>query len=110
MNMITKQMYESWMVEHGQRFYRMAYSYMKNEQDALEVISEATYKGLKNLHRLREPDFFVTWMTRIICAARSVCFRLRQQRWHFLKLQHLKLSHLWRKTYSIMICMKRLIC
>ena len=66
MNMITKQMYESWMVEHGQRFYRMAYSYMKNEQDALEVISEATYKGLKNLHRLREPDFFVTWMTRII--------------------------------------------
>ena len=36
MNMITKQMYESWMVEHGQRFYRMAYSYMKNEQDALK--------------------------------------------------------------------------
>lgn len=48
------------------KFYRIAYSYVKNEQDALDIVGDATYKGLKSLHTLNNPEYFDTWMTRIV--------------------------------------------
>lgn len=42
---------------------------MKNEHDALDIIGEATYKGLKELHTLKQPEYFDTWMTRIVINA-----------------------------------------
>ena len=48
------------------KYYRIAYSYVKNEHDALDIIGEATYKGLKDLHTLQKPEYFDTWMTRIV--------------------------------------------
>ncbi|MDD3346673.1 sigma-70 family RNA polymerase sigma factor [Oscillibacter sp.] len=52
-----------------QKYYRMAYCYVKNEHDALDIVSEAAYKGLKNIHTLRQPEYFDTWMTRIVMNA-----------------------------------------
>lgn len=49
-----------------QIFYRIAYSYVKNEQEALDIVSEATYRGLVHIRDLREPAYFKTWMTRIM--------------------------------------------
>lgn len=66
MKHIGKYEFAELMVNNRQSFYRIAYSYMKNEQDALDIISEATYKGLKNIKTLKEPNYFKTWMTRII--------------------------------------------
>ena len=37
------------VMENRKRFYCIAYSYVKNEQDALDIISEATCKGLLHL-------------------------------------------------------------
>ena len=66
MAQIGKHEFAEFMVNNRQSFYRIAYSYVKNEQDALDILSEATYKGLLNIKKLREPSFFKTWMTRII--------------------------------------------
>lgn len=63
---IGKHEYAKLMVENRQRFYRIAYSYVKNEHEALDIVSEATYKGLAHIKDLREPDYFITWMTRIV--------------------------------------------
>ncbi len=49
-----------------EKLYRVAYCYVKNEQDALDVIGDATYKGLQRLDSLRESAYFDTWMTRIV--------------------------------------------
>lgn len=51
------------------KYYRIAYSYVKNEHDALDIVGEATYKGLRTLGTLREADYFDTWMTRIVINA-----------------------------------------
>ena len=40
------------VMENRKRFYCIAYSYVKNEQDALDIISEATCKGLLHLKEL----------------------------------------------------------
>ena len=48
------------------RLYRTAYLYLGSEADALEAVDEAVYQALRALKKLREPDFFETWLTRIV--------------------------------------------
>ena len=48
------------------RLYRMAYLYLGSEADALEAVDEAVYQALRALKKLRQPEFFETWLTRIL--------------------------------------------
>ena len=48
------------------RLYRAAYLYLGSEADALEAVDEAVYQALRNLKKLREPQFLETWLTRIL--------------------------------------------
>lgn len=47
-------------------FYRMAFLYMKNQESALEVFQEAIVQGLLGIKKLKDPQYFKTWMTRIL--------------------------------------------
>lgn len=47
-------------------FYRLAYSYMRNQHDALDVIQESVEKAFRKLNKVREPDYLKTWFTRIL--------------------------------------------
>ncbi len=49
-----------------QRLYRTAYLYLGSEADALETVDEAVYRALRALKKLREPEYFETWLTRIL--------------------------------------------
>ena len=49
-----------------QQLYRIAFLYLKNEASALEAVDETIYLAYKNLRKLREPQFFKTWVTRIL--------------------------------------------
>jgi len=46
--------------------YKTAFLYMKNEEEALEVYQETVYKAYINLNKLKKPEFFKTWLTRIL--------------------------------------------
>lgn len=48
------------------RLYRIAYIYVKNQDDALEIVQEAIYKAFLNIKKLKELDYFNTWITKII--------------------------------------------
>lgn len=48
------------------QLYKIAYRYLKNEEDALEAIQEMTYRAYKNIHKLKQPRYFKTWLTRIL--------------------------------------------
>lgn len=39
---------------------------MVSEADALEAVDEAVYQALRALKQLRQPEFFETWLTRIL--------------------------------------------
>jgi len=49
-----------------QRLYRTAYLYLGSDADALDVVDEAIYQALRSLKKLRNPEFFETWITRIL--------------------------------------------
>ena len=46
--------------------YRTAFMYLGSEAAALDAVDEAVYKGLLSFKKLREPEYFGTWMTRIL--------------------------------------------
>ena len=46
--------------------YLLAYSYVKNEEDALDVIQEATFKAVSRIDQLKEAEYFSTWLNRIV--------------------------------------------
>ena len=46
--------------------YKMAFLQMKNEQDALDLVGTAILKGYQNIRSLKNPEWFKTWLTRIL--------------------------------------------
>lgn len=47
-------------------FYRLAYSYVKNRDAALDVVQESVVKALSKVDSLREPAYLKTWFYRIL--------------------------------------------
>lgn len=48
------------------RLFKTAMLYLGSESLALDALDEAVYKGLRGCWRLRQPEYFDTWMTRIL--------------------------------------------
>ncbi|WP_244862020.1 sigma-70 family RNA polymerase sigma factor [Siminovitchia terrae] len=45
--------------------YRMAFLYVKNQEDALDVVQEVAYQSFKKIHTLKKPEYFKTWLMKI---------------------------------------------
>ena len=62
----NKNAFEKLVQHHYERIYRTAYLYVHNEADALDVVQEATYQAYTSINSLRNPEYFTTWLTRIV--------------------------------------------
>ncbi|WP_160672181.1 sigma-70 family RNA polymerase sigma factor [Clostridium sp. C8-1-8] len=49
-----------------EELYRTAYAYVKNEQDALDVLQETVYKAYISINKLKNRKYFKTWITKIL--------------------------------------------
>jgi RNA polymerase sigma-70 factor, ECF subfamily len=49
-----------------EKLNRMAYLYLKNESDAIDIVHETLYKAYISIEKLKEPDYFSTWLMRIL--------------------------------------------
>ena len=58
--------FETFLDENLDYAYRYAFTYMKNRQDAEDVVSDSVEKALKALPSLREPALMKTWFLRIV--------------------------------------------
>jgi len=67
------------IIDQRDRFYRIAYSYVRNEQDAMDIVQEVAYKAVKNLKKLREPEYAETWLFRITINTSLDFLRKRKQ-------------------------------
>jgi RNA polymerase sigma-70 factor (ECF subfamily) len=59
-------MISSLLTEEYAYFYRIAYSYVRNEADAQDIVQEAAYKAVYHSGKLKQPEFARTWLTRIV--------------------------------------------
>lgn len=48
------------------KLYRIAYLYVKKEEDALDVVQETICKAFISIKQLKDAAYFSTWITRIL--------------------------------------------
>ena len=56
----------AYIIENQEKFYRLAFSYVRNKDDALDVVQNAICKALDHYESLRNPDAVRTWFYRIL--------------------------------------------
>ena len=55
-----------YIIQNQRQFYRLAYSYVKEEQTALDAVQNAIIKALENYQSLRNREYLKTWFYRIV--------------------------------------------
>lgn len=68
------------------RLYKTALTYLGGEAMAMDAVDEAVYKALCGRRKLRQPEFFDTWITRILI---NVCNDELRRRKRFYPLDEL---------------------
>lgn len=58
--------FQQLMRQEKEKLYKVAYSYVYNENDAVEIVQDTFYKAYNSIANLREPAYFSTWLTRIL--------------------------------------------
>lgn len=55
-----------YIVENQEKFYRLAFSYVKNQEDALDVVQNAICRALENCSGIRDKTAIKTWFYRVL--------------------------------------------
>lgn len=56
----------SLVMEQKHAYYKLAYVYMKNKEDALDALEDMILVLYENIHRLRKEDAFYSWSKTIL--------------------------------------------
>ena len=54
------------LTDNYEKYYRLAYSYMRNEDDALDVVQESAYRAIRDCGKVKNKDYLSTWIYRIV--------------------------------------------
>lgn len=69
--------FEQLLFQEEKMLYYKAISYVGNKEDALDAIQETAYNAFLSIHQLRNPEYFSTWLFRILIRE---CYRLLNKR------------------------------
>lgn len=61
-----KKQVADYVIANKEDYYRLAYSYVKNTNDALDIVQESIFKALSSIALLKEPSYIKTWFYRIV--------------------------------------------
>ena len=50
--------FEMLFQKHSEQLYRTAYIYVRNKEDALDIVQETAYKAFLSIAQLRNPEYF----------------------------------------------------
>lgn len=87
--------FEELLYKEEQMLYYKALSYVGNKDDALDVIQETACKAFLSIGDLRHPEYFSTWLFRILI---HECYRLLNKRQQIIPYEE---SELFKKLESI---------
>lgn len=72
----NKILIEQIILEKYNQYYRLAYSYTHNEEDAGDIVQNGAYKALRSSGTLKKPEYAETWIYRIML---NECFQYLKQ-------------------------------
>ena len=80
---ITDHSLESFLIENQARFYRLAYSYLKHPEDAMDAAQTSVCRAMERQSSLRNPEALRSWFYHILVNA---CLDALRQRGRTLPL------------------------
>lgn len=72
----NKTLIEQIILENYNQYYRLAYSYVHNGEDAGDIVQNGAYKAIRGSHTLKNPEYAESWVYRIML---NECFRYLKQ-------------------------------
>lgn len=57
---------EEQILDSYEAMYRLAFTYVRNEEDALDIVQESVYKAIKNSAGVKDTAYIRTWLWRIV--------------------------------------------
>lgn len=79
---------QQYILENQQMFYRMAYSYCKNQQDALDIVQESICKAIRQEKSLKDSAAMKPWFCKIILN-NAIDFQRKRKKVVYLSEQEL---------------------
>lgn len=95
----VKEILIDYVKNNQEKLYRVAFSYSKDEDSALDIVQEAIIKALKNIHKLKEERYVKTWFYRILI---NECLQHIKKKKRFItcELQEIENKIEWNDTIS----------
>jgi RNA polymerase sigma factor, sigma-70 family len=75
------------IMEQKKDFYKLAYLYMKNEEDALDALQDTIVILYENIHKLKKTDSFYSWSKTILV---NCCKKLLKENKKIIFLDYIK--------------------
>lgn len=76
--------FQSLIEEHKVYLYNIAYAILNNSDDAGDAICETIFKSFNSLNSLKNPEYFKTWITRILV---NECRKILKQKKKVVSLE-----------------------
>ena len=66
MSQNQKEALAAYLIANREKFYRLAFSYVRSQEAALDIVQNAVVKGLEHAESIREMAYIKTWFYRIL--------------------------------------------
>lgn len=60
------QAFETLVKNESEKLYKTAFLYVRNKEDALDVLQETIYKAFVSIKQVKQPQYFHSWLTKIL--------------------------------------------
>lgn len=64
--MDKNKIFENLIRNRESKLYKIAFSYVKNKDDAMDCLQETLLKGINSFDKLKNEEYFDTWIIRIL--------------------------------------------
>lgn len=58
--------FEELLLQYKSYLYKVAYTYVKDKENALDILQETSFKAWLNIHTLKDEEKFKSWITKIL--------------------------------------------
>ncbi len=96
----VKEILIDYVKKNQEKLYRIAFSYSKNEETALDIVQEAITRALKNINKLKNEEYVKTWFYRILI---NECLQYikKNKRIITCELQEIENKIVWNDSISL---------
>lgn len=91
-----------------EKYYRMAYTYVKNREDALDIVHDAIVKALQKVHQVNNPMYLETWFCRILINQSLSFVRRRKNTLNLEEVEPISREEDWTGRVSLYDAIDRL--